>query len=225
MTSLNPQERALLQEFLQRLIQIRGIEKDPHADALIAQAVAQQPDAAYLLVQRALLLEQALDAAKDGVHSVVIRPTMIYGEGRGVRKESAQVPALIDNAKKAGIGLHIGKGENIWANVHIDDVTELYLLALQKAPAGALYYVENGEEALKNVAASISRMLGFGGKTRNWSPQEAEAALGPRAHSSFGSNSRVRGKRSRAELGWQPKGIPILEEIERGHYKRVHRLS
>jgi len=175
--------------------------------------------------QRAAIDQVVFDAAKDGVHSVVIRPTMIYGEGRGVRKESAQVPALIDNAKKAGIGLHIGKGENIWANVHIDDVTELYLLALQKAPAGALYYVENGEEALKNVAASISRMLGFGGKTRNWSPQEAEAALGPRAHSSFGSNSRVRGKRSRAELGWQPKGIPILEEIERGHYKRVHRLS
>jgi hypothetical protein len=75
---------------------------------------------------------------------------------------------------------------------------------------------------LKNVAASISRMLGFGGKTRNWSPQEAEAALGPKAHSSFGSNSRVRGKRSRAELGWQPKGVPILQEIEQGHYKRVH---
>ena len=64
MTPMTSQERALLQEFLQRLIQIRGIEKDPHADALIAQAVAQQPDAAYLLVQRALLLEQALDAAK-----------------------------------------------------------------------------------------------------------------------------------------------------------------
>lgn len=119
--------------------------------------------------------------------------------------------------------MHIGKGENIWANVHIDDVTELYLLALQKAPAGALYYAENGEEALKNVAAAISRMLGFGGKTRQWSPQEAEAALGPKAYSSFGSNSRVRGKRSRAELSWQPKDRPILEEIERGHYKRAHR--
>ena len=55
MTSMSSQERALLQEFLQRLIQIHGIEKDSHADALIAQAVAQQPDAAYLLVQRALL--------------------------------------------------------------------------------------------------------------------------------------------------------------------------
>jgi nucleoside-diphosphate-sugar epimerase len=174
------------------------------------------------MVQRAAIDQVVFDCAKQNVRSVVIRPTMIYGGGRGVRKESAQVPALIENAKKAGIGLHIGKGENLWANVHIDDVAELYLLALQKAPAGALYYAENGEEALKNVAASISRMLGFGGRTREWSPQEAEAALGPKAHSSFGSNSRVRGKRSRAELGWQPKGIPLLQEIEQGHYKRIH---
>jgi nucleoside-diphosphate-sugar epimerase len=173
--------------------------------------------------ERAAIDQVVFDATKQAVRAVVIRPSMIYGEGRGVRKESAQVPALIQNAKKSGIGLHIGKGENIWANVHIDDVAELYLLALQKAPAGALYYAENGEEALKNVAASISRMLGFGGNTRNWSPQEAEAALGIRAHSSFGSNSRVRGKRSRAELGWQPRGTSILEEIEQGHYKRVHR--
>jgi nucleoside-diphosphate-sugar epimerase len=146
------------------------------------------------MVQRAAIDQVVFDCAKQNVRSVVIRPTMIYGGGRGVRKESAQVPALIENAKKAGIGLHIGKGENLWANVHIDDVAELYLLALQKAPAGALYYAENGEEALKNVAASISRMLGFGGRTREWSPQEAEAALGPKAHSSFGSNSRVRRK-------------------------------
>ena len=175
------------------------------------------------MVQRAAIDQVVFDCAKQNVRSVVVRPTMIYGGGKGVRTESAQVPALIDNAKKEGIGLHIGRGENLWANVHIDDVVELYILALEKAPAGALYYAENGEETLKNVAASISRMLGFGGKTRAWSPQDAEAALGPKAHSSFASNSRVRGKRSRTELGWQPKGRPILEEIEQGHYKRLHR--
>jgi nucleoside-diphosphate-sugar epimerase len=175
------------------------------------------------MVQRAAIDQVVFDCAQQGVRSVVIRPTMIYGGGRGVRTESAQIPALIDNAKKAGIGLHIGRGENRWANVHIDDVVDLYLLALEKAPAGALYYAENGEEALKDIAAAISRLLGFGGKTRNWSPEDAEKALGPKAHSSFASNSRVRGKRSRAELGWTPKGIPVFEEIERGHYKRVHR--
>lgn len=175
------------------------------------------------MVQRAAIDQVVFDCAKQGVRSVVIRPTMIYGGGKGVRTESAQVPALIENAKKAGVGLHIGRGENWWANVHIDDVVDLYLLALEKAPAGALYYAENGEEQLKNVAAAISRLLGFGGKTRNWSPEDAEKALGPKAHSSFASNSRVRGKRSRAELGWKPKGAAILEEIEHGYYKRVHR--
>ena len=63
----------------------------------------------------------------------------------------------------------------------------------QRRSEGRGIYAENGEEALKDVAAAISRMLGFGGKTRAWTPQEAEAALGPKAHSSFGSNSRVRG--------------------------------
>jgi hypothetical protein len=60
----------MLHDFLSQLIQARGIQKDPEADALIQRAVAQQPDAAYLLVQRALLLEQALNNAKDRIASL-----------------------------------------------------------------------------------------------------------------------------------------------------------
>ena len=30
-----------------------------------------------------------------------------------------------------------GPGENIWSNVHIDDLVPLYLLAVDKAPAGS----------------------------------------------------------------------------------------
>lgn len=61
---MSPQEMQMLQDFLSQLTQARGISKDPQADALIAGAVAKQPDAAYLLVQRALLMDQALNAAK-----------------------------------------------------------------------------------------------------------------------------------------------------------------
>jgi hypothetical protein len=57
----------MLHDFLAQLIQARGIQKDPEADALIQRAVAQQPDAAYLLVQRSLLMEQALNNAKDQI--------------------------------------------------------------------------------------------------------------------------------------------------------------
>jgi uncharacterized protein len=61
---MNAQERSLLQNFLAQLAQVRGVNKDPEANELISQALARQPDAGYLLVQRALLLDQALEQAK-----------------------------------------------------------------------------------------------------------------------------------------------------------------
>lgn len=61
---MNPEEKRMLQTFLDQLAAVQRIEKDPEADALIRAAVARQPDASYLLVQRALILEQALDQAK-----------------------------------------------------------------------------------------------------------------------------------------------------------------
>ena len=61
---MSPQDSQLLQDFLNQLVQARGLPKDPEADAMIARAVAQQPDAAYLLVQRALLQQQALNKAQ-----------------------------------------------------------------------------------------------------------------------------------------------------------------
>jgi len=61
---MSPQDTQLLENFLNQLIEARGLPKDPEADAMIQKAVAYQPDAAYLLVQRALLQQQALDNAK-----------------------------------------------------------------------------------------------------------------------------------------------------------------
>lgn len=62
---MTPQETQALERFLTQLSQARAAAKDPQADAMIAEAVARQPDAAYLLVQRALLLDNALAAARE----------------------------------------------------------------------------------------------------------------------------------------------------------------
>jgi len=64
---MNPKESQSLQDFLNQLVQVRGVNKDPQADAMIATAIAQQPDAAYLLVQRSLLLDQALAGANSQI--------------------------------------------------------------------------------------------------------------------------------------------------------------
>jgi uncharacterized protein len=61
---MNPQEYEALRSLLAQLIEIHGVKKDPEADLLIREAVARQPDATYLLVQRTLLLRAALDEAR-----------------------------------------------------------------------------------------------------------------------------------------------------------------
>src|SRR6266850_579816 len=61
---MTPQERQLLTTFLQQLAQTRADPKDPEADALIRDAISRQPDASYLLVQRAVGLDLALKAAQ-----------------------------------------------------------------------------------------------------------------------------------------------------------------
>lgn len=67
---MNLHETQSLGIFLNQLVQAHGIAKDPQADSMIAGAVAQQPDATYLLVQRALLVEQALDNARTQIASL-----------------------------------------------------------------------------------------------------------------------------------------------------------
>ena len=61
---MNSQERSVLEAYLDRLVQVRTVDKDAEADAMIRRAVRRQPDAAYLVVRRALLLERALDQSR-----------------------------------------------------------------------------------------------------------------------------------------------------------------
>jgi uncharacterized protein len=61
---VTPDERTLLQSFLTDLTQTPNVAKDPEADAMINDAVRANPSAVYLLVQHAILADQALHAAQ-----------------------------------------------------------------------------------------------------------------------------------------------------------------
>ena len=61
---MNLQERDQLNGFLQQLVNVSLPQKDAEADALIREACAKQPAAAYLLVQRAMQLEAGFLAAQ-----------------------------------------------------------------------------------------------------------------------------------------------------------------
>ncbi|MGE8144320.1 NAD-dependent epimerase/dehydratase family protein [Pseudomonas frederiksbergensis] len=157
---------------------------------------------------------KVLGAAEQNIRSVVICPSTIYGTGSGVHKESVQIPWLVQQAQQSGVVRIVGTGVNRWSNVHVLDVAELFFLALQKAPAGAFYYVENGEAAYLDIGQSIARRLELG-PVQFWTVEEASRYWGPlHAHYTFGSNSRVQAKRARQELGWAPEFNSVHKWIE-----------
>lgn len=80
---MNSQERAQLSQFLQQLTQAQAGPKDAEAEALISEACARQPDAAYLLVQRALLLGQAVQAAQAQVEQTRAELEQLRAGSRG----------------------------------------------------------------------------------------------------------------------------------------------
>ena len=172
-------------------------------------------------IQRVAIQRTVLAAAAQGVRSVVLCPSLIYGEGRGANPDSIQVPNLIRQAVKSGVPRYIGAGENVWSMVHIEDVCEAYLLAFEAAPAGSFFYLENGETSFKAIVESIARLLGGKVPAQSWSIDEAIAAWGPMASwFSLGGNSRINADKARRMLGWKPKGAGLFDEIERGWYRR-----
>jgi len=151
--------------------------------------------------------------AAPSVHSVVLCNSMIYGNHLGPRARSVQIPPLVDLVKETGVARHIGRGLNRWSNVHIADMTDLYLLALEKAPAGSFYFVENGEASFKEITDAIGKAFGFG-PSQDLPPEEAIARWG-RELAVFGlsSNSRVRADKARTELGWRPVHRSVTDYI------------
>jgi nucleoside-diphosphate-sugar epimerase len=163
--------------------------------------------------QRAAIDQLVRDGAARGVRSVVLCNTMIYGVGLGLSPDSVQIPAMVRQARESGVVRHVGSGRNIWSNVHLDDVLDLYVAAFERAPAGAFYFVENGEASFHAIGEAIADALGLGAP-QAWTVEQAAAAWGGiHAAYSFGSNSRVSGRRARAELGWAPRHRSVTEWI------------
>jgi nucleoside-diphosphate-sugar epimerase len=152
---------------------------------------------------------KVLESAAAGIQSCVIIPSLIYGYGLGIQKNSIQVPFLVRNAIENDAVQIIGKGLNAWSNVHIEDLVDLYLLALEKAPAGASYFAENGESTFLEIAQSISARLNIPSIEHLPAEIAADRWGMSRALFSLGSNSRVRSVRARSELNWKPKHTSV----------------
>jgi nucleoside-diphosphate-sugar epimerase len=152
-------------------------------------------------------------AAADGVRSVVIAPGIVHGRGLGL-------PNLVKDGPRTDDGALVlpGSGEQHWTTVHADDLGRLYARAVAAAPAGSYYLgVSGSNPTVREIGEAASRGAGHDGATVGSTEQESEARLGPLA-GAFLLDQQATGAKARAELGWEPTGPTLLEDLESGSY-------
>jgi len=138
----------------------------------------------------------------QGARGVVIRPAMVYGRGGGFAGDFAR------QARERGEVRIVGTGENRWPFVHVDDLADLYVLALGAA-AGALYFASAGPSiAVKEVA----RAAAHGAPVDGFPVEEARRVMGPVADALV-LDQLVSGRKAVRELGWSPKARSVIEEL------------
>jgi nucleoside-diphosphate-sugar epimerase len=152
-------------------------------------------------------------AAERDVRSIVIRPAIMFGRGRGL-------PAMyVSWAQQRGIGRCVGDGENRWSWVHCDDLAELYRLALEHGRAGTLLNGASGETLVQSeLARAADRAADGEGNFEPWPLNQAREELGVLADA-LALDQNVSGDRGRELLGWAPSRFGVAEEVEHGSYR------
>jgi nucleoside-diphosphate-sugar epimerase len=83
--------------------------------------------------------EAVIEANRDGLQTVVVRPRFVWGPG-----DTTLLPALAD-AVRAKRFAWIGGGRHSTSTTHIDNAVHGLLLAAERGAPGGVYFVTDGE--------------------------------------------------------------------------------
>ncbi|HXO54588.1 MAG TPA: NAD-dependent epimerase/dehydratase family protein, partial [Mycobacterium sp.] len=175
--------------------------------------------------------ERAVLADGD-VRGVVVRPGLVYGRGG-----NSDLRSLIDRARKEGHAGHWGSGGTTQSYVHVEDLAELFCLAAELAPHGAILHGVADDVTLRDLARAINRMIGTDEHTDSLSllqmlgiDADTVANIGgsftppPSAASgiSLSLNKRLSSDKTRRLLDWSPKRTDVGDDIAFGSYAHEH---
>lgn len=152
-----------------------------------------------LVTARAETERMVLGASQAALRTLVIRPGCVYGE-------SGSLTAIwFDTARKNGATRVVGEGANRWAMIHVHDLADLYLRAVESSCGGEVFNAtDRSRSTVLECARAASRAAGAGGKVENVSVAEAAKSLGPFAEC-LALSQHVDSSKAVRLLGWQPR--------------------
>ncbi|MEU7527448.1 NAD-dependent epimerase/dehydratase family protein [Saccharothrix sp. NPDC042600] len=152
-------------------------------------------------------LEQQVLAAGG----VVLRPGIVHGRGGGIPS------MLVGWAREASAGRYVGGVGTRWPMVHVDDLAELFALAVESAKPGSVLHGVT-EEAVSTVAlaAAADQAAGGPGNAQPW-PTAADTVGEPFAQA-LALDQAVTSTQTRTTLGWTPHHPTALTDLTTGSY-------
>ncbi|MBX9788946.1 MAG: NAD-dependent epimerase/dehydratase family protein [Pirellulales bacterium] len=144
--------------------------------------------------REAELLEMHRDR---GLKAMIVSPGFVYGPGG----------FLLTTAKMLQRGRYrmIGRGDNFWSLVHVDDVGEAFALALERGRPGECYFLADEHPMLRrDFINAVAAGLGVPpvGNAPAWL---MKLLAGPALVEALTSSFRVRADKAHRELGWTPR--------------------
>jgi nucleoside-diphosphate-sugar epimerase len=136
----------------------------------------------------------------SGFRGIVIRPAVVYGRGGGLVGGFARAGAA------TGVVQIVGTGENRWPLVDVEDLADLYVLALN-AEAGSVYFAAAGPSIpVRSLAAHAAP----GAQVQAVPVEEARKTMGPLADALV-LDQQVTAKKAVEELRWNPSRPGVLQ--------------
>lgn len=154
----------------------------------------------------------ALAFVPKGVRVSIIRlPPTNHGPG-----DKGFIAGLVSVAKSTRISAYPGDGLNRWPAIHYLDTAKLFLLALEKAPAGSIFHAVAEEGIpMKDIAEAIGKKLNI--PTGSKAGEEVAAHFGWLALAVSADNPTSSAK-TRDQLEWAPAQASLVADIENGCY-------
>lgn len=134
----------------------------------------------------------------------LVMPGVVYGRSGGLIDEYLAAPG-----RSTGLVPRIGPGTHHWALVHVEDVADLFVRALD-APEGSVYPGVTQNVLMADVCDAVARAVG--GKVEELTLSAATARMGPIAEA-FSFDQHISGARARTELGWTPAHVDAIAEL------------
>lgn len=144
-----------------------------------------------------------------GIRGSVVAPAVVYGHGSGIPAE-----VITGAPKQRGSLQLIGDGSQHWATVHVDDLAELYVAVLEKAPGGDVYIGASGANPTVRELAEAAAGIG---KVIDETPDEARVRLGEGYADVLLLDQQAAGTTAKNLFSWQPKQPTLLELLRDGY--------